>query len=159
MLRPLREEASRIVDTSALTPHQLRHLISSLFGSPAGSEALAVTLISFGHRFGIPQNVDILFDVRFLPNPHFVPDLRDLKGTDKAVKDFVLLKQPTEEFLERTAGLLNFLIPHYIAEGKPYLTIGFGCTGGRHRSPAIVERIAELIKDNPIAISIIHRDL
>lgn len=159
MLFPLRDEAYRIVDTSAHTPHQLRHFIASLFKVPAGNVSMAVTLISFGHKFGIPQNVDILFDVRFIPNPFFVSDLKELKGTDAAVRDFVLGKPSTQEFLERTSGLLNYLIPQYIAEGKAYLTIGFGCTGGKHRSPAVVEKIAEMIRKNPIDISVVHRDM
>ncbi|HXX58095.1 MAG TPA: RNase adapter RapZ [Thermodesulfovibrionales bacterium] len=159
MLLPLQREASRIIDTSAHTPHQLRYLISSLFRMPSRGAAMAVTLLSFGHKFGIPQTVDILFDVRFLPNPHFVTGLRDMKGTDPAVQDFVLRQPPVAEFMEKVAGLLNFLIPRYVEEGKAYLTIGFGCTGGKHRSPAIVEKISEMIKDNPIDVSIVHRDL
>jgi len=159
MLYPLQKEASRIIDTSAYTPHQLRHLISSLFRMPAGAAAMAVTLLSFGHKFGIPQTVDILFDVRFLPNPHFVTGLRDLKGTDLAVQDFVLEQPSTGEFMDRVSELLNFLIPRYIEEGKPYLTIGFGCTGGRHRSPAVVEKIAAMIRNNPVDVSIVHRDI
>lgn len=159
MLLPLRNEATRIIDTSAFNPHQLRHLIASLFRTPTRNAAMAVALLSFGHKFGIPQNVDMLFDVRFIPNPHFDPELRDMKGTDKAVQDFVLNNPTTREFMERTSGLLNFLIPRFIAEGKSYLTIGLGCTGGRHRSPAIVEMIAGMIKDNPVEITVIHRDL
>jgi UPF0042 nucleotide-binding protein len=124
-----------------------------------GNAALAVALISFGHKFGIPQNVDILFDVRFLRNPHFVTALKDLSGTDLAVQDFVFQSPGAREFMERTSGLLNFLIPQYVAEGKAYLTIGIGCTGGKHRSPAIAERMAEMIKDDLIDVTVIHRDL
>jgi len=159
MLSPLQREATRIIDTSAYTPHQLRYLISSLFRMPEGTAVMAVTLLSFGHKFGIPQTVDILFDVRFLPNPHFVTSLRDLKGTDAVVQGFVLKQPSTEEFMDKVSALLNFLIPRYIEEGKRYLTIGFGCTGGQHRSPAIVERIAGMIRDNPIDVSIVHRDI
>ncbi|HET6516409.1 MAG TPA: RNase adapter RapZ [Thermodesulfovibrionales bacterium] len=159
MLLPIRAEATRIIDTSAYTPHQLRHLVSSLFKVTGGNAALAVALISFGHKFGIPQNVDILFDVRFLRNPHFVTALKDLSGTDLAVQDFVFQSPGAREFMERTSGLLNFLIPQYVAEGKAYLTIGIGCTGGKHRSPAIAERMAEMIKDDLIDVTVIHRDL
>lgn len=159
LLMPLRREADRIIDTSNYTPHQLRHLISSLFSAHSKNAAMAITLISFGHKYGIPQSLDLLFDVRFISNPFFVPALRELKGTDAAIRDFVLEKQATLEFIDKASDLLNFLIPHYIAEGKPYLTVGFGCTGGRHRSPVIAEKIAAHIKDNPIEISIVHRDI
>jgi UPF0042 nucleotide-binding protein len=159
MLFPLREEAHRIIDTSAYTPHQLRHLISSFFKAPSQNVALSVTLISFGYKFGIPQSADILFDVRFIPNPFFIPALRELNGTDAAVRDFVLTNASTQEFLEKVSSLLNFLIPHYIAEGKAYLTVGFGCTGGKHRSPAITGKMSDMIKNHPVDITIVHRDL
>jgi UPF0042 nucleotide-binding protein len=159
MLIPLREEAYRIIDTSAYTPHQLRHLISSLFKGSSQNTVLSITLISFGYKFGIPLSVDMLFDVRFIPNPFFIPTLRELNGTDMAVKDFVLKNTSTQEFLERVSELLNFLIPHYINEGKAYLTLGFGCTGGKHRSPAITEKISEMIKNHPVEITVVHRDL
>lgn len=159
LLMPLRKEADRIIDTSNYTPHQLRHFITSLFSTRSKNVAISVTLISFGHKFGIPQSLDLLFDVRFIPNPFFVAELRELKGTDAAIMDFVLEKQATVEFIDKVSGLLNFLIPHYINEGKPYLTIGFGCTGGRHRSPVIAESLAAHLKDKPIEISIVHRDI
>ncbi|HTR44102.1 MAG TPA: RNase adapter RapZ [Thermodesulfovibrionales bacterium] len=159
MLLPLRKEATRIIDTSSFTPHQLRQLFVSLCRAPSEQAAMSLTLISFGFKFGMPQNVDMLFDVRFLPNPYFVPELREMKGTDRAVRDFVLTNSVTGEFIEKTAGLLNFLIPRFIAEGKAYLTVGFGCTGGRHRSPAIVETMAGLLRDNHVEITVVHRDL
>lgn len=159
LLMPLRREADRIIDTSNYTPHQLRHLISSLFNAHSKNAAMAITLISFGHKYGIPQSLDLLFDVRFIPNPFFVPALRELKGTDAAIRDFVLEKQAAAEFIDKASGLLNFLIPQYITEGKPYLTVGFGCTGGRHRSPVIAEKIADYIKNNPVEINIVHRDI
>lgn len=159
MLLPLRKEADRIIDTSALNPHQLRHLISDLFVPASQNTALAITLISFGYKFGVPQNIDLLFDVRFIPNPQFVPALKDFTGADKSIQEFVFEKTSTKVFLEKAAALLNFLIPQYIGEGKSYLTIAFGCTGGKHRSPAVVEKIASLIKDNPVEINIVHRDI
>ena len=160
MLLPLRNEADRVIDTSSYTPHRLRHLISSFFKASGTDSAMSITLISFGYKFGIPQNIDLLLDVRFIPNPHFVPALRELKGTDAEVKDFVFESASTGEFMERTSALLDFLIPRYAEEGKAYLTIGFGCTGGRHRSPAIVEAIADHIaKKHGIEPSVIHRDI
>lgn len=159
LLLPLRREAGSIIDTSTYTPHQLRHMVSSLYRMSEQNAAMTITLISFGHKFGIPQNIDLLFDVRFIPNPYFITALRDLNGTDKEVQDFVLGNSVSQDFLKRTAEFLNFLIPHYIKEGKSYLTVGFGCTGGKHRSPVIVEKIAPLIKDHPVSINIIHRDI
>jgi RNase adapter protein RapZ len=159
MLLPLRREADRIIDTSSYTPHQLRAMITSLFRTTMPCGTMAVTLISFGYKFGLPQNIDLLFDVRFIPNPHFIPELRDLRGTDEEVREFVLENPSTREFLDRTIGLINFLIPQYLREGKAYLTVGIGCTGGRHRSPAVVEKIASVIKEHPVEITVIHRDL
>ncbi len=159
MLMPLRKEADRIIDTSSYTPHQLRHLITSLYSGSVKTRSMFVTLMSFGYKFGVPQNVDLLFDIRFIPNPHFVPQLKDLSGIDKPVKKFIFGKPETKEFIKRVKGLLGFLFPLYIREGKAYLTIGVGCTGGKHRSPAIVEEIASIIKGHPIDINIVHRDL
>ena len=159
MLQPLRKEADRIIDTSSYTPHQLRHLITSLYSNTRKSNAMSLTFISFGYKFGVPQNIDLLFDVRFIPNPNFVPELKELRGIDSSVKKFIFEKPQTKEFIKRLKGLLDFLIPLYIKEGKAYLTVGIGCTGGRHRSPAITEKIAALIKEHPVEISAIHRDL
>ena len=163
LLKPLRTSADRVLDTSAFTPHQLRSLISSLYGAKAANKAekgaMSITLISFGYKFGIPQGADLLFDVRFLPNPHFVPELKDLKGTDEPVRDFVFRGPETLEFIEKITGLLDFLIPLYIREGKAYLTIGIGCTGGKHRSPAIVERVSSLFGEKSLKVEVVHRDL
>ncbi len=159
VLMPLRKEADRIIDTSSYTPHQLRQLITSLYSSAAKGSAMSLTLMSFGYKFGVPQNIDLLFDVRFIPNPHFVPELKELSGIDLPVKKFIFEKPRAKEFMKKLKGLLNFLIPLYIKEGKTYLTIGIGCTGGRHRSPAITEKIASLIKNQPVDINIVHRDL
>ncbi|MEK6672436.1 MAG: RNase adapter RapZ [Nitrospirota bacterium] len=160
LLSPLREEADKILDTTAYTPHQLRHTISSFYKPQGQDSTMVITVISFGFKYGIPQNIDLLFDVRFIPNPHFVPELRELTGTDNAVKDFVLKPAATQEFMDKTADLLNFLIPHYVNEGKAYLTVGFGCTGGKHRSPAIAEAIAKAIKmRHNVDTDIIHRDI
>jgi len=158
MLLPLRREADRIIDTSSYTPHQLRHLITSLYGAKQ-SKSMLLTFISFGYKFGVPQNIDLLFDVRFIPNPNFVPELKDLRGIDHPVEKFIFQKPQTKEFIKKLKGLLDFLIPLYIKEGKAYLTVGIGCTGGRHRSPAITEKIAALIKKYPVEISTVHRDM
>ena len=159
ILAPLRENADRIIDTSSLSPHQLRKLVSSIYDSAKVQKDLSVSLISFGFKYGVSQNIDLLFDVRFLPNPHFIPGLKELNGTDKKVADFVLKHSETKVFIQKVRDLLNFLIPLYIKEGKSYLSIAFGCTGGKHRSPSITEEISRLIKTKNIDLNVIHRDL
>lgn len=157
-LSVLRDAADRIVDTSSFTPHQLRQFVTSLYGIPSGKK-MAVTLISFGFKFGIPQNIDLLFDVRFLPNPNFVPELKALKGTEKKVSDFIFKKTGTKVFMTKIKEFLDFLIPQYIKEERSYLIIGIGCTGGNHRSPAIVKKLQRYLKKHPIELNIIHRDI
>ncbi|MBF0343251.1 MAG: RNase adapter RapZ [Nitrospirae bacterium] len=158
LLKSLRDEADIITDTSYYSPHQLRQYIASRFGGLA-SNALRLTLISFGFKYGIPQHLDMLLDVRFLPNPHFVEGLRPLTGRDEPVRSFVLNSKDTIEYLAKIEDLLNFLIPKYIKEGKTTLTIAVGCTGGKHRAPAIAERFVDFIKPHKIAVELIHRDL
>ena len=155
----LSENADRIIDTSSFTPHQLRQFITSLYKIQKNRTAMTVVLISFGFKFGAPQNADLLFDVRFMPNPNFVPKLKKLKGTDKRISDFVCKKPEAKLFLEKVKDLMDFLIPLYIKEGKSYLTVGVGCTGGNHRSPAIVEKLKIYLKRHPIDLHIVHRDL
>ncbi len=157
LLKPLRADAERVIDTSSFTPHQLRHLMASLYGGR--EDSMSLTLMSFGYKYGVPLTADLLFDARFIPNPHFVPELRDLTGKDPEVKEFVLENSQTEDFIGRLSDFLNYLIPLYAAEGKAYLTVGIGCTGGRHRSPAIVEKLASLIEQKPLRIDIVHRDM
>ncbi|MCL4458087.1 MAG: RNase adapter RapZ [Nitrospirae bacterium] len=160
MLSVIRDAADRIIDTSNYTPHQLRHIISSTYGEFKETQGINVSLISFGYKFGVPQNADILFDVRFLPNPYFIPELKPLKGTDADVSDFVLNNDSTRDFLARLNSMLDFLMPNYIREGRAYLVIGVGCTGGMHRSPAIVENIAGYMKEkHGIKPNVIHRDM
>ena len=158
-LAPLREAADRIVDTSSFTPHQLRQFITSLYKIQTGKKAMTVVLISFGFKLGTPQNIDLLFDARFLPNPNFVPELKLMKGTDKAVSDYVFKSQTAKAYVKKIKEFIDFLIPLYIKEGRSYLTIGIGCTGGNHRSPAIVEKLKGYIRKHPIDLSIVHRDL
>ncbi len=153
----LREMADMIIDTSRMTPHELRGLIMKRYSSM--DERMQVTLISFGYKYGIPQDVDLLFDVRFLPNPHFVPELSELNGLNLEVKRYVLEKEETQLFLEKLKNLLKYLIPEYIKEGKSYLTIGIGCTGGKHRSPVIVEELKSIIERYPVRLNIIHREI
>ncbi|MBF0339029.1 MAG: RNase adapter RapZ [Nitrospirae bacterium] len=158
LLKPLRDAADVITDTSYYSPHQLRHFVAANFGGLV-SNAMRLTVLSFGFKYGIPQHVDMLLDVRFLPNPHFVDDLRPLTGKDEPVRAFVLNSQDTVEYLAKMKDLLNFLIPRYIKEGKTTLTIAVGCTGGRHRAPTIAEQFVEFVKHNNLTVELIHRDI
>lgn len=155
----LKDVADKIIDTSPFSPHQLRKLITCSYGMKKGAEAMRLILISFGFKYGPPQNLDLLFDVRFLPNPNFIPELKQLRGTDKRVSDYVLRHQPAVTFMKKIKGLLDFLIKQYLKEGRLYITVGIGCTGGNHRSPAIVENLHSYFKKYPIDIDIIHRDI
>lgn len=155
----LREAADRIIDTSSFTPHQLRELVSSFFKVQTGKKAMTAVLISFGFKLGAPQNVDLLFDARFLPNPNFIPELKSLDGTDRRVSSYVFRGRTAKDYLSRLREFLDFLIPLYIGEGRFYITVGIGCTGGRHRSPAIVEKLRRYLKKHPIDLSIVHRDI
>jgi RNase adapter protein RapZ len=159
-LMPLRQVADRLLDTSRYTPHRLRQIIVSMYGQHESIQTLNLTIISFGYKNGIPSNADMLFDVRFLPNPYFIPELKSLNGFNKEVADYVLSNSDTKEFLNRLENLFDFLMPQYISEGRVYLSIGVGCTGGMHRSPVIVEELAKYMKGRfSIDASIIHRDI
>ncbi len=158
LLTGIKAQADLIIDTSRLTPHGLRsELLRDVQG--ASSQALQVGLVSFGFKHGVPQEADAVFDVRFLPNPYFVPELKPLSGLDPAVAAYVLDSDPAREFLDRLLPLLHFLIPQYRREGKAYLTIGIGCTGGQHRSVAVAERLRQLLQEPTATIFISHRDL
>jgi len=161
-LSGLREVADVVVDTSRMTPREARERFAKLVQSHEGR--LSVSLISFGFKHGAPLDVDMLLDVRFLPNPHYDPVLRPMTGHDEPVREAVLGQADTKEFLERLEGLLAFLLPRYAAEGKTYFTIGIGCTGGRHRSVAIVEELArhlrkEGIESPEMDLFVRHRDV
>jgi UPF0042 nucleotide-binding protein len=156
--------ADHIIDTSELTVHQLRQAFKTFAfssGDVKGQSArLAVTLVSFGFKHGIPMDADLVFDVRFLPNPHFVPRLRPKTGRDRAVIRFMEDNRATGELLTRLNDLLKFLVPQYVAEGKSYLTIAIGCTGGRHRSVMIAEALRKTLAGVPGArVRVHHRDI
>jgi UPF0042 nucleotide-binding protein len=157
-LRPIRELADLIVDTSEINVNQLRERLVELF-TEDDTEPMQITVMSFGFKHGVPRDVDDLFDVRFLPNPHWIDALRPLTGLDLPVRDYVLGQPAAEEFLERIDDLLGFLLPAYVKEGKAYLTIALGCTGGRHRSVALVERLAERVRQRGYDPAVHHRDV
>jgi len=159
LLRQIRDAATHIVNTSWLTPHQLRQQVIRLFGKRNEPLPLAVLVQSFGFRYGVPSGSDIVLDVRFLPNPHFDHDLQHLTGLDQAVRDFALNNPVGREFLQHLRGLLDFLLPQYRQEGKSYLTISIGCTGGRHRSVSIVETLSTLLTGAGVQVDQMHRDI
>ena len=158
-LSVLRERATLTIDSSQMTPHQLRaRVVRTVYGKKDTSR-LTVQLQSFGFRYGLPPDSDLVMDVRFLPNPHFVPELRPMTGSDERVRKYVLDKKEAQDFLHHFNQLLSFLIPCYQAEGKNYLTISIGCTGGRHRSVAIVEELARTVPADGLFVKAIHRDV
>jgi UPF0042 nucleotide-binding protein len=156
LLAPIREIADHIVDTSSLTIHELRKYAHSRFGDPVGR--LLVLLISFGFKYGVPSESDLVFDVRFLPNPHFVPHLKPLTGEDPAVVEFMVQHTETAEFVNRLETFLDFLLPQYEKEGKSYVTISIGCTGGRHRSVFIANVLGKHIEGLGNRVRVTHRD-
>jgi UPF0042 nucleotide-binding protein len=159
-LADLRDRADIVVDTSGLSAAELRLRFGALAGSESFLGRLTVSVISFGFKHGVPLDVDMLLDVRFLPNPHYDPELRPLTGHDAPVREAVLGSEDCEEFLERSRGLVEFLIPRYTAEGKSYFTIGIGCTGGRHRSVTIAGELARRLGEAPEVNPFVrHRDL
>jgi len=155
----LREIADRLIDTSALNVHQFKDQLVTLYGSPATRRGLAPALISFGFKHGIPIDADLVLDVRFLPNPHFVPELRLLDGRDARVSEFIFKHEESRELLRRLQHLLDFLLPAYQREGKAYLTIAVGCTGGRHRSVSLVEELRRWLEERGFPPSVMHRDI
>jgi UPF0042 nucleotide-binding protein len=159
-LQQVRRMADHIVDTSEMTVHELRHAFTSVAAGRVPGAQLVVTVLSFGFKHGIPVDSDLLFDVRFLPNPHFVPTLRPHTGRDPDVVKYINKSKATHEFLTHTLNLLKFLIPQYVHEGKTYLTIGIGCTGGRHRSVAISEALKKGLSGLPgVRVRVRHRDI
>ncbi len=155
----LRALADRIFDTSETNVHQLREQVLAHVRGCDESGDMTVHLQSFGYRYGLPLESDMVFDVRFLPNPHFVPELKPYTGLDPAVRDYVLEKESTLMFLTRVEELLGFLLPRFRCEGKSYLTISVGCTGGRHRSVAVTEALGRLVGSLNLRLKITHRDI
>jgi UPF0042 nucleotide-binding protein len=158
-LANLREVADRIIDTSALTVHQFKDQLVALYGSPRTRTGLATALTSFGFKHGIPIDADLVFDIRFLPNPHFVDGLRPLDGRDERVSEFIFKHEESRELLRRLEDLLDFLLPAYQREGKAYLTVAIGCTGGRHRSVSFVEALRRFLDTRGFPPSVVHRDM
>jgi UPF0042 nucleotide-binding protein len=159
MLGELREMADVVIDTSTLNVHQLRERITGLFSESESTRPVRVSLRSFGFKHGTPRDIDLLFDVRFLPNPHWIPELRDQVGTDPEVREYVLGADGAAEFIDRVEEMLEFLIPRFQSEAKSYLSIGIGCTGGHHRSVAIADEVGARLKRHGIHAAVSHRDI
>ena len=158
-MEPIRKLADEIIDTSDMTVHELRQFFMAL-SRGRGPAKLVVTLLSFGYKHGLPVDADLAFDVRCLPNPHFVPALRRRTGRDRGVVNFMERDESTREFMERLEDYVRYVVPHYIAEGKSYLTIAIGCTGGRHRSVMIAERLKRALANIPgVTVRVRHRDI
>lgn len=159
MLDPIRNVADVVLDTSSFNVHELRAYIQSKFSGSGSGKSLLVSSVSFGYKNGVPLEADLVFDVRFLPNPHFIPEFRPLTGLDHKVMDYVRQFPQTDEFLDRVTSLLLFLLPHYIREGKSYLTVAFGCTGGQHRSVMIAEEMGKRLSKEGYRVKASHRDM
>ena len=158
VLEPVREAADLVIDTTGLNVHELRERVTVAFDA-VQSEQMQLAVESFGYKHGLPLDADIVMDVRFLPNPHWVDELRPLTGHDPVVRDYVLNRDQTREFLERFSQLVLVLLPSYRAEGRNYLTVAVGCTGGRHRSVAIVAELADRLRTSGITVRTTHRDV
>jgi RNase adapter protein RapZ len=158
LMEPIRKLADIVVDTTQFNVHELRHFVNQRFKLES-KRPILVSLVSFGYKFGVPTDADLMFDVRFLPNPHFVPKLRRHTGKDTEVRRYIQSFAQTGEFLKRMQGLLTYLMPHYIEEGKSYLTIAFGCTGGKHRSVMMAEWMKQALDKKGFATRVVHRDI
>ena len=157
-LRHIRAMADLVLDTSKFNVHELRAYITERFQKQETGKSILVSCVSFGFRHGVPDDADLVFDVRFLPNPHFVPEFRPLTGRHPKVAKYIRSFPQTKEFIERISDLLVYLLPHYIREGKSYLTIAFGCTGGQHRSVMIAEDVSKRLRKAGYRVKVVHRD-
>jgi RNase adapter protein RapZ len=158
LLADLRDLADQVIDTSQLNVHDLKRLMTARFGE-SGASLPSLTVISFGYRYGVPPQADLVLDLRFLPNPYFVPELKPLTGEDPRVARYVLERSEAQEFLERIVDLAQFLFPRYQREGKAYLTVALGCTGGKHRSVAVAAELAQRLGGGGAGVQLQHRDI
>jgi UPF0042 nucleotide-binding protein len=158
LMAPIRKLADVVIDSTQFNVHELRNFVTRRFKNP-DRHPMLISVVSFGYKYGVPVDADLIFDVRFLPNPHFVPALRKFSGRDAKVRSFIRSFPQTGEFLRRMESLLAYLMPHYIEEGKSYLTIAFGCTGGKHRSVMLAEEIKKALEKRKYASKVFHRDI
>lgn len=158
-LEELRGKAHKIIDTSDLSNKQLKEQITALYGGEPEERGLNITVMSFGYKYGIPMDADLIFDVRFLPNPHYIEDLRPLTGDDKKIQDYVLSSPVSKAFMRKFSSLIKFLLPHYIKEGKTSLVVAIGCTGGRHRSVTLANKLHSMLASKKYNVNKRHRDV
>ena len=159
LLRPLRERADFVIDTTQLSAAKLRGELYRLFAEKGQQSRMSINVVSFGYKYGVPLEADLVFDVRFLPNPYYIPELKKLTGLDEPVRSFIFQYQQTKDFLEKTEDLLSFLLPNYVDEGKTDLVIAVGCTGGQHRSSCIASALCEFISKRGYCANLRHRDM
>ncbi len=159
LLAPIRKVADHIIDTSKFNVHELREVIGEKFGGGRSESSLRIDITSFGYRHGVPPDSDLVFDVRFLPNPNYIPQFKNLTGRNPSVARYIRSFPQTTEFIDRISELLVYLIPHYVREGKSYLTIAFGCTGGHHRSVMIANAIRKRLAQSGLKVKETHRDI
>ena len=159
MLRSMERRATRIIDTTTMLTRQLREMLLRMYGEGDVDKAISVNVLSFGFKHGIPQDADLVFDVRFVPNPFYIPEMRPLNGADAPVHEYVMSFEESKVFLEKTLDMLRFLIPNYVSEGKDRLVIGIGCTGGQHRSVSIARALHEYLKQREVSTRIEHRNI
>ena len=157
-LKPIRAIADWVIDTSKFNVHELRAHLTERFQKKSSDKNILVSCVSFGFKHGVPEDADLVFDVRFLPNPHFVPEFRPLTGRHPRVAKYIRSFPQTQEFINRISDLLVYLLPHYVREGKSYLTISFGCTGGQHRSVLIAEEVGKHLRKSGYRVKVVHRD-
>jgi RNase adapter protein RapZ len=158
LLAPIRAMADMVVDSSKFNVHELRSHVTAKFNTESGDKNILISIVSFGYKSGVPNDADLLFDARFLPNPHFIPAFRPYTGRHPQVAKYIRSFPQTQEFIDRISALLVYLIPHYMREGKSYLTIGFGCTGGQHRSVLIAEEVKKRLAKAGYRVKVLHRD-
>ena len=158
LLQPIRALADMVVDSSKFNVHELRSHVTAKFNTESSDKNILVSIVSFGYKAGVPNDADLVFDVRFLPNPHFIPAFRPYTGRHPQVAKYIRSFPQTQEFIDRISALLIYLIPHYVREGKSYLTIGFGCTGGQHRSVLIGEELKKRLAKAGYRVKVLHRD-
>lgn len=159
MLKDLRQKATHIIDTSQMTAAQLKTAIAEIYGKGQEFGGMMIHILSFGFKKGIPLDADMVFDVRFLPNPFYIPELRSHTGLETCVRDYVMQYPQSNEFLLRLKDMITYLIPHYIKEGKPQLVIGIGCTGGQHRSVSIAEELSKALRNEKHSVIVTHREV
>ncbi|GAA3231779.1 RNase adapter RapZ [Actinocorallia longicatena] len=159
LLLEIRAEADLVIDTSSLNVHELRAKVVGFFGDTNGESSLRATVVSFGYKYGLPVDADLVVDCRFLPNPHWIPELRPQNGRDAPVRDYVLSQRGAKEFLDAYTEVLRLLAAGYEREGKHYVTLAVGCTGGKHRSVAMAEQLGQRLRDEAIDVQVAHRDL